>query len=279
MIEQFWSNLRQSSKVSLVKKLLKSRRNSTLSSIDFDLNGGRTSPNDENHFQTNVAPNNESKQIFPLGQKFNRTTINEIIEFLKENCSIRYFESSCSTSEVRRSSRVRRVPIKCFCSSCSINRSSRKDSSSSSTIVHGDSNEKCFQPMVEFYLKLDDQISESTLTRDQSPTKPENRLDETLFDENPMEIDFSQILDSRSTTDYSLSSILPRSSLEPENQSISSSIDFLLDSTIFGKESKPVDVTTTEPQLSQQTRRTFVILADLDEPFFGPYPIEFTISI
>lgn len=47
----------------------------------------------ENHFQTNVAPNNESKQIFPLGQKFNRTTINEIIEFLKENCSIRYFES------------------------------------------------------------------------------------------------------------------------------------------------------------------------------------------
>ncbi len=27
------------------------------------------------------------------------------------------------------------------------------------------------------------------------------------------------------------------------------------------------------------TRRTYVILTELDEPFFGPYPIEFTITI
>jgi hypothetical protein len=26
-------------------------------------------------------------------------------------------------------------------------------------------------------------------------------------------------------------------------------------------------------------RRTYVILTELDEPFFGPYPIEFTITI
>lgn len=26
-------------------------------------------------------------------------------------------------------------------------------------------------------------------------------------------------------------------------------------------------------------RRTYIILTELDEPFFGPYPIEFTITI
>jgi len=37
-----------------------------------------------------------------------------------------------------------------------------------------------------------------------------------------------------------------------------------------------VDLTVNEPA---PTRRTFVILTELDEPFFGPYPIEFTITI
>lgn len=181
------------------------------------------------------------------------------------------------------------------------------------------SDEKCFQPMVEFYLKLlvdrpfrlvrmsslflfwlfqgrpnlgvdveprpePDEARKPTW-RNSLWRKPDgNRFLSGRSNSFSRWSRFvislvEQILDSRSTTDYSLSSILPRSSLEPENQSISSSIDFLLDSTIFGKESKPVDITTTEAQLSQQTRRTFVILADLDEPFFGPYPIEFTISI
>jgi hypothetical protein len=52
------------------------------------------------------------------------------------------------------------------------------------------------------------------------------------------------------------------------------SCDLLIDSAIISNDKHPLDITNECP-----TRRTYVILTELDEPFFGPYPIEFTITI
>ena len=56
------------------------------------------------------------------------------------------------------------------------------------------------------------------------------------------------------------------------------SFDFLLNPPSIPNEKLPLvisDTLSTEPP----ARRTYVILTELDEPFFGPYPIEFTITI
>jgi hypothetical protein len=52
------------------------------------------------------------------------------------------------------------------------------------------------------------------------------------------------------------------------------SFDLLIDPPIILNEKHPLDITNECP-----TRRTYVILTELDEPFFGPYSIEFTITI
>jgi hypothetical protein len=41
----------------------------------------------------------------------------------------------------------------------------------------------------------------------------------------------------------------------------------------------PLVISDTLPTNECPIRRTYVILTELDEPFFGPYPIEFTITI
>jgi hypothetical protein len=53
------------------------------------------------------------------------------------------------------------------------------------------------------------------------------------------------------------------------------SIDLLINSN----EKIPLVMSDSLTRSECPTRRTFVILTELDEPFFGPYPIEFTITI
>ena len=57
-----------------------------------------------------------------------------------------------------------------------------------------------------------------------------------------------------------------RSEVSVDERSISSLLGLFADSS---EEKRPPEA----------LRRTYVILTELDEPFFGPYPIEFTITI
>jgi hypothetical protein len=52
------------------------------------------------------------------------------------------------------------------------------------------------------------------------------------------------------------------------------SFDLLIDPPIIPNDKLPLDIPNECP-----VRRTYVILTELDEPFFGPYQIEFTITI
>ncbi len=57
------------------------------------------------------------------------------------------------------------------------------------------------------------------------------------------------------------------------------SFDFLIDSLTISNEKLPLVISDTLSTNEDSTRRTYVILTELDETFFGPYPIEFTITI
>lgn len=78
--------------------------------------------------------------------------------------------------------------------------------------------------------------------------------------------------------------------MDPTDSSFSSSIDFLTEtSNLFSDPLAPVssDSLLSSTSLSESIptehetspRRTYVIFTELDEPFFGPFPIEFTITI
>ena len=57
------------------------------------------------------------------------------------------------------------------------------------------------------------------------------------------------------------------------------SFDFLLNPSPNINETVPTVLSDSLSTDACPTRRTYVILTELDEPFFGPYPIEFTITI
>jgi hypothetical protein len=57
------------------------------------------------------------------------------------------------------------------------------------------------------------------------------------------------------------------------------SFDLLIDSSTISNEKIPLVISDSLAISERPTRRTYVILTELDEPFFGPYPIEFTITI
>jgi len=57
------------------------------------------------------------------------------------------------------------------------------------------------------------------------------------------------------------------------------SFDLLIDSSTISNEKIPLVISDSLSTSERPTRRTYVILTELDEPFFGPYPIEFTITI
>ena len=52
-----------------------------------------------------------------------------------------------------------------------------------------------------------------------------------------------------------------------------------MDSSINANEKVPLVLSDSLETNQCPIRRTYVILTELDEPFFGPYPIEFTITI
>jgi hypothetical protein len=67
-------------------------------------------------------------------------------------------------------------------------------------------------------------------------------------------------------------------SLPSNDLSLSSStFDLLINPSTISNEKIPLVV--PESISDQPVRRTYVILTELDEPFFGPYSIEFTITI
>ncbi|CAF3431234.1 unnamed protein product, partial [Rotaria sp. Silwood2] len=58
-----------------------------------------------------------------------------------------------------------------------------------------------------------------------------------------------------------------------------SSLNLSIDTGIVPNEKIPLVMSESLSTSELPARRTYVILTELDEPFFGPYPIEFTITI
>lgn len=57
------------------------------------------------------------------------------------------------------------------------------------------------------------------------------------------------------------------------------SFDFLINPSTMSNDTIPLVISDQLSTIERPPRRTYVILTELDEPFFGPYPIEFTITI
>lgn len=58
-----------------------------------------------------------------------------------------------------------------------------------------------------------------------------------------------------------------------------SSFDSLIDTSTNSTEKIPSVLSDTLSSTERAPPRTYVIFTELDEPFFDPYPIEFTITI
>lgn len=207
--------------------------------------------------------------------------------------------SNKSKMPLRRSSRIRRAPTKCSCSSCVIHQTSHDEDFS---LQNDDDSRKndvffCFLSFERFFFRFDfRRKSFSWIIRSFSSIvkrrdgKQKEKLDETFqfsFRDDQI-VDKSMINDENSTQ-----LVLPEvSKMIDENSSMEnadlSSFDFLQDATTLFDENLPIfssesflsssSISNLIPEEIPQ-RRTFVILTELDEPFFGPYPIEFTITI
>ena len=73
-------------------------------------------------------------------------------------------------------------------------------------------------------------------------------------------------------------STLPNLSENPNNNNNEESLP-PVDLSINTNEKMPLVLSDSLGINQCPIRRTYVILTELDEPFFGPYPIEFTITI
>ena len=85
------------------------------------------------------------------------------------------------------------------------------------------------------------------------------------------------------TNETSSSSVIPNESLISSDDVLlgesNSSFDSLVDTSVNSTEKLSSVLSDTLSSTERAPRRTYVILTELDEPFFGPYPIEFTITI
>jgi hypothetical protein len=85
------------------------------------------------------------------------------------------------------------------------------------------------------------------------------------------------------TNETSSSSIIPNESVISSDDVLlgesNSSFDSLIDTSTNSTEKIPSVLLDTLSSTERAPQRTYVILTELDEPFFGPYPIEFTITI
>ncbi|CAF1006570.1 unnamed protein product [Adineta ricciae] len=247
-IEHLWSNMTEPGKVSFVKKILKEQGIYDISSRNFHEN--ETFSNDENDFQINKSLNENRANLptWKTDNNYSRSFINDLLNYMKYSITPRFTDKKLSAkipAPLRRSSRIRRAPSKCSCSSCITTHGSEEHSTSMSNLVDG-SEYRMFQHLIDHFHQLDDQL-EHRSTEDPTPM-PLSEINESITAPIVSEVPIEQ---PSYSTEYSTDSAITSA----EN-----------DCSINNSDERP-------------TRRTYVILTELDEPFFGPYSIEFTITI
>ncbi|UJR34984.1 hypothetical protein I4U23_027763 [Adineta vaga] len=257
-IEHLWSNMTETAKVSFVKKILKEQGIYDISSRNFHEN--ESFLNDENDSQTNKSLNG-SLPIWNTNNRYSRSFINDLLSYMKYSITPRFIDKKLPSKNpipLRRSSRIRRAPSKCSCSTCKTTQGSEEHPSSISTMSN-DSDYQIFRHLIDHYQQLDDQFT--NLSTDNI------KLNET----NEKSISFTDVNELPNTSSL-MDNTIPA---DNTNDIPLSSIDFSIDSSInFNEKDSVIENVDERP-----TRRTYVILTELDEPFFGPYPIEFTITI
>jgi len=128
-----------------------------------------------------------------------------------------------------------------------------------------------FRELIYHYHQLDDEyvdrVNSSLLIDDDNQTK----LNET--NDSQIQMPLSEVIETESHV-RSSPPIIPMESVSSDDVPLPS-----LDLLINPNEKIPLVMSDSLLTSSCPTRRTYVILTELDEPFFGPYPIEFTITI
>ncbi|CAF0880368.1 unnamed protein product [Adineta steineri] len=347
-IEHLWSNMIEFSKVSFVKKILKEQGIYDVSTRNF--NDTETFSNDENDSQLSKSLNESDRSIstWNTNNRYSRSFINELLSYLKYSVTPRFIDKKSSSkiiAPLRRSSRIRRAPIKCVCSTCITTRASEEHSSSTS-IINDDSGlisfylchiysfiileHRIFQHLIEHYHQLDDQyinISNSSILTDinkcnettdsqiqmpvpevietvthtaisppSSPIIPAASVNNSsaLSESFEVFVDPSAISNEKITLDTSVALsesyelfVAPSTSSNEKitldapldhSVALSESFELFADPSSTSNEKIILDTPDERPP-PPPARRTYVILTELDEPFFGPYPIEFTITI
>ncbi|CAF1108397.1 unnamed protein product [Rotaria sordida] len=281
-IEHLWLNMIESSKVSFVKKKLKEHGVCDISSKSY--NDTDTFSNDENDSQINKSINETNRNISTLNanNKYSRSFINDLLSYCKHWITPRFFDKNLSSKKItplRRSSRIRRAPIKCVCSTCITTRANEEDPSSTS-IINNDLQQKTFRQLIDHYHQLDDQYADISNLSLSITNDNQVKLNETS--DNQIQMPLSEIIETPAHVTSS-PPIIPMVSLGSHDLPLpslsNSSWNLSIDpGTVFNEKIPlvmPESLSTTELPI----RRTYVILTELDEPFFGPYPIEFTITI
>ncbi|CAF3983726.1 unnamed protein product [Rotaria magnacalcarata] len=133
-----------------------------------------------------------------------------------------------------------------------------------------------------FIDKNDDQYSNASnlplLTNNDSQIKVNH------VNDSSSQIPLSEIIESITNVTPSLSPITSMVSANSNNLVLpptlsNSSLSISFDSERNDNENIPFVMSDSLTTSELPMRRTYVILTELDEPFFGPYPIEFTITI
>ncbi|CAF2943107.1 unnamed protein product [Rotaria sp. Silwood2] len=155
-IEHLWLNMIESSKVSFVKKKLK--EHGACDSSTKCYNDTDTFSNDENDSQINKSINESNRSISTLNanNKYSRGFINDLLSYCKHWITPRFIDKNSSSKKItplRRSSRIRRAPIKCVCSTCVTTRANEEHSSSTS-IINNDLQQKSFRQLIDHYQQL-----------------------------------------------------------------------------------------------------------------------------
>jgi len=246
----------------LLKKILKEQGIYDISTTSF---------NDENDSQLSKTLDESNRSIltYNSNNKYSRGFINDFLSYLKYWITPRFIDKNSSSKPIaplRRSSRIRRAPIKCVCSTCITTGAIEEHSSS-----NDDLQIKIFRELIYHYHKLDDEyvdrVNSSSLIDDNNPTK----LNET--NDSQIQMPLSEVIETE-THVRSSPPIIPMESVS-SNDALLPSLDLLINPN----EKIPLVMSDSLSTSECPTRRTYVILTELDEPFFGPYTIEFTITI
>ncbi|CAF3314926.1 unnamed protein product [Rotaria socialis] len=282
-IEHLWLNMIESSKLSFVKKKLKEQGIDDLFTKSY--NDTDTFSNDENDSQISRSLNETNQNIVTLNgnHKYSRAFVNDLLYFCKHWITPRFIDknSSKKIAPLRRSSRIRRAPIKCVCSSCVTTRTNDEHSSSIS-VTDNDLQETIHRQLIDHYHQLDDQYSNASnpplLTNNDSQIKVNH------INDSSSQMPLSEIIESVANVTPSLSPITSMVSANSNNLVLpptlsNSSLSISFDSERNENENIPFVMSDSLTTSELPVRRTYVILTELDEPFFGPYPIEFTITI